>query len=261
MAFMDLLKKATKPAAAPSGPTPAERERKIQAQLMCIDLLNPVNRLSPEKIRELNIDGVIRYASQTLKYPESAAPYLDTLDKHITFLIQALEQSVKAGLEMTAEWSCTALVFAVRNLSIEAGGTEKEYEDKIWEARLQYLQNLELLVRCCIEHDRLTVMLAEQQQRRQYKQKELDQRKSDYKTRLDSGELDEALADLQRCAHCPMMLSPDAMKLREDLGCIADLSKDVEEIDRILASRQSALEQISAEIQFLRNILSAPPTV
>lgn len=261
MAFMDLLKKATKPAAAPSGPTPAERERKLQAQLMCIDLLNPVNRLSPEKIRELNIDGVIRYASQTLKYPESAAPYLDTLDKHITFLIQALEQSVKAGLEMTAEWSCTALVFAVRNLSIEAGGTEKEYEDKIWEARLQYLQNLELLVRCCIEHDRQSETVTEMTERLRRRHEELEQRKQHFLTRKQSGELDAAIAELQMHAHHPAMLSPDAMKLREDLGCIADLSKDVEEIDRILASRQNALEQISAEIQFLRNILSAPPTV
>lgn len=261
MAFMDLLKKATKPAAAPSGPTPAERERNLQALLMGIDLLNPVNRLSPEKIRELNIDGVIRYASQTLKYPESAAPYLDTLDKHITFLIQALEQSVKAGLEMTAEWSCTALVFAVRNLSIEAGGTEKEYEDKIWEARLQYLQNLELLVRCCIEHDRQSETVTEMTERLRRRHEELEQRKQHIVTRKQSGELDAAIAELQMHAHHPAMLSPDAMKLREDLGCIADLSKDVEEIDRILASRQSALEQISAEIQFLRNILSAPPTV
>lgn len=236
-------------------------EQVMLAKLNKIDLEHPQNKLSAKKMQELNVGGVIKYAASQLRYPLISEANLRNLDSSMTYIIDALEQSVKSGLEKTAEWACTALVFAVKNLRIEVAGIDKEYEDKVWEARVQYVQNLELLVKSCIEYDRQSNTIAEQKERRQRKREEQDQRKQHYLARKNSGELDEAIADMVRNANTPAKLSDAGVALKEELTKISQLGDDIVQIDGTLNAAQAKLSNAEADIETRRNILSVAPDV
>ena len=171
--MLKMLKRETSPAAKPSQDL-REKERELKTLLQRIDLENPTNRLSAKKFKELNIEGVIRYAYSELKYPLIVEYDLTNLDNSMKYIISALEQSIKDGLDTTAEWACTALVFAIKSLRAKVDGIDANYADALWECRTNYAFNLELLVKSCIEYDRLSAELADQKARRKERREELD---------------------------------------------------------------------------------------
>lgn len=247
----DALKHQT--AAKPAAP---DQTQKLLSRLdqVFFTLDDPRKRLSSRKIEELNMAGVIKYTSQGLRSFSICDAPQEALAKRIAFLIEALNMAVMDGMEKTAEWACTALVFAVKDL-----GTHAESTRALWERRVEYAGNLEQLVRCCIEHDQLAAQLAEQQQRRQRTQEELDQRKNDFQTRRDSGELDDALAMLATHAHHPAMLPHHALVLKQELDRMHMLQDELTELDAHIAVKQRHLEETDAHFRFLRGKLSAPP--
>ena len=238
-----------------------QSEKETKALLGDIDLGNSQNKLSPEKIQSLNIAGVLKYAEQELKYPLITEYDLTNLDNNMKYIIGALNTAVKEGLEATAEWACITLVFAVKSLRTQVDGIDKDWEDSLWDCRVEYSENLKLLVQSSIEQDRLTDELAEQKGRRQKERNDLDQRKSSYQSRRDSGKLDALLAELEQKAHNPAALSDAAKDLRDELFQIHLLKASLIEIDAAIDAKQVALNGTYSEIKSRRNTLSSPPRV
>lgn len=225
------------------------------------NLENPKKALSNQKIQELNIAGVVKYAAGELKYPLISETNLKNLDNSMKFIIDGLNSAVMDGLEMTAEWACTALVFAVKNLRTEVPGINADHADALWECRVQYAINLELLIKSCIERDNLVQELAEQKNRRAKERAELDQRKSHYQSRRDSGVLDNAIAMLTQEAHNPKGLSDEAKALKAEIAKLHSLKDSIVEIDALIDTKEVTLRNTEAQIKTQRNILSDPPRV
>ena len=235
------------------------RERAMIALLQSIDLEDPQNRLSPEKLQELNIPGIIRYACSELRVPVTTDQDARELDKNLDYIIRALENAVQEGMEMTAEWACTALVFSIRNLRMDIAGLEGDYAKALMACRVEYARNLRRLVEQCREHDLLAANLAEQERRRQQKREELVAARDRYKDRLDSGVLDSAVAELKQKADHPECLSDEAMALREELIELHQRKFSLVELNVDIEVARAKLNFCEERIGSCRNALSDLP--
>ena len=238
-----------------------QREKKMIARLEAIDLDDPQNQLSEQKLQELNVQGVINYALSELHYPLVIEHDIKNLDDNMDYIIRALEDAVKNGEEATAEWACTALVFAIKNLRTDVPGVDQDCADALMECRVEYSQNLRLLVELCRSQDALTANLADQRARRQEKRQELDAAKNRYQARRDSGALDLYLAELERNAHNPAALSDEALELRNELSNLHRLKASLIEVDTSINADQVSLNNRIAQIDSRRNALAKPPHV
>lgn len=238
-----------------------QREKKMIARLETIDLDDPQNQLSEQKLQELNVQGVINYALSELHYPLVIEHDIKNLDDNMDYIIRALEDAVKNGEEATAEWACTALVFAIKNLRTDVPGVDQDCADALMECRVEYSQNLRLLVELCRSQDALTANLADQRARRQEKRQELDAAKNRYQARRDSGALDLYLAELERNAHNPAALSDEALELRDTLSLIHSLADVRILMDEINRCDQLIIDNRKTEVESLRNALSKAPLV
>ena len=236
-----------------------KRERAMIARLEAIDLDNPQRRLSDEKIQELNIPGVIKYACSELNYPLITDQDIKNLDDNMDYIIKALEHAIKEGEEMTAEWACTALVFSIRNLRMDIAGLEGDYANDLMACRVEYARNLCRLVEQCREHDHLAANLAEQERRRQQKREELDTAKNRYVARRDSGALDIYLAELEQNIHNPASMSDEAKALKKELSNLQMLKASLIEVDTAIDADQVSLNNRITQIESRRNALSSPP--
>lgn len=237
------------------------REKEMLAKLKKIDLENPDNKLSPVRVHELSIEKIVRYAVGELKYPLVVEQDLVNLDNSMAYIIDALNRAIREGWDMTAEWACTALVCAVKSLRTEVDGTDEEYADALWECRVEYAHRLELLVKECIKYDELNAKLMKQQDRRRGERAELDRRKSAHLSRQESGELDNAMAELSQFAHDPSQLSDEAKAVRNELIEMRHLKDSIVEIDANIDAQEADLRAVKADIKSLRNALSNPPQV
>ena len=238
-----------------------QREKDMIARLEAIDLDDPQRMLSDEKIKELNVPGVIKYACSELKFPLITDQNIVNLDNNMRYIIDALEEAVMEGREMTAEWACTALVFAIKNLRTDIAAVDQEYAKEVMECRVEYSENLKLLVQLCREHDTLTAKLEDQHRRRDEKRQELDRLKNHYQTRRDSGALDIAAARLKQYAHNPAQMGDEAMALRDELSQIHLYYASLVEVETTISADQLTLNNRTAEIESRRNALSNPPHV
>ena len=235
------------------------RERAMIALLQSIDLEDPRNRLSPEKLQELNIPGIIRYACSELRVPVTTDQDAQELDKNLDYIIRALENSIREGEEMTAEWACAALVFSIRNLRMDIAGLEGDYANDLMACRVEYARNLRQLVEQCREHDLLAANLAELECRRQQKREELDTAKNRYVARRDSGALDIYLAELEQNIHNPASMSDEAKALKKELSNLQMLKASLIEVDTAIDADQVSLNNRITQIESRRNALSSPP--
>lgn len=241
-----------------------KRENAMRGKLENIKngtLFDPQRRLSAEKEKELNITGVINYALSQLKYPLISEQNIINMDNNISYIIDALEDAIKNNYEMTAEWACTALVFAIKNLRIDIPDVDKHLATELMECRVQYSENLRLLVELCREHDHTVNTLAEQTRRRQEKRDKLDDGKADYQIRLNRGDLNAARAELQMYIHDPSKLSDEALALRDELANLHLLKSSILEIDTTINADQVLLNTRKAQIDSRRNALANPPHV
>lgn len=237
------------------------REKEMIAKLQAIDLDNPQRQLSDAKIKALNIPGVIKYACSELKFPLITDQNIVNLDNNMHYIIDALELAIKEGREMTAEWACTALVFAVKNLRTDIAAVDQEYAKEVMECRVEYSENLKLLVQLCRENDNLSARLENQHRRRNEKRKELDSRKNHFLTRRDSGALDVAIARMEQFAHNPAEMGDEALALRDELSQIHLYYASLVEVETAINADQVTLNNRTAEIESRRNALSNPPHV
>ena len=238
---------------------PRAREKAMIALLNSIDLDDPQNKLSEKKLQELNIQGVINYARSELHYPLIIEHDIKNLDANIDYIIDALKNAIKEGEEMTAEWACTALVFAIKNLRTDIPGVDEDCADALMECRVQYSENLRLLVEVCREYDTAATNLADQRERRQKKRDELDAAKNRYQARRDSGALDIALGELETKVHAPATMSDEALALRDELSNLHLLKASLIEADTDINAKQLTLNNRKAEVESRRNALATPP--
>lgn len=209
MSIKDFLRRANTPG-------PAERTENRHKQMTRIRLYAPSNRLSLKMVHDLEIRGAILFAFRDLKYPLSAGAFLKDLDTSIEHIITMLDRSVRDGLEMTAEVSCHALCFAVKQLHIDTAVPDRKHEETLWAERVRHIRILEQASELCIDYDLLSMELAEQKARRRCIQAELLKQMDAYSQRRDSGAL-------------------------ENLRMMKD---ELDEIDQILAAKQRRLEEI-----------------
>lgn len=239
-----------------------DRERKMLNALGEIKLHDPQRQLSDAKLRELNVQGVIDYATHEIKsYPFVSEFDLTNLDNNITYIIGALDTAVRDGLESAAEWACTALVCALNSLRTKVDGIDEEFANELMECRVEYSENLKLLVQSSIERDRTKKELDDQLARRKTARKDMDTRKSSYQTRRDAGLLNALLAEMQQKANRPGDLSDDAVALRDELYAMHRLKASLIEMDATINAKQVALNGHETEIQSRRNTLSSPPRI
>lgn len=238
-----------------------KREREMIAQLNAIKFDSPQNQLSAEKIKALNMPGVVRYVAGELKYPLIVEQDLAKLDKSLDYCVKALHTSVKEGLEYTAEWSSTALIAFIKNLRTEVDGIDLEYADALMQNKLEYALNLELLVKTSIEYDRLGHELEGQVARRQERREKLDALKASYQARRNAGLLDGLLADLKQHANDPNNLSDEAKNLRDELNEMHNLKDIILEIDTTIEAKRADYNRRKLDIENRRNALASPPRV
>ena len=227
---------------------PPSREKEMIARLQAIDLEHPRCGLSDDKLRELNLPGVIRYVCSELKFLLIPDRNIVDLDNHMRYIIDALSEAIQEGRERTVEWACAALICAVKNLRIDIL-VDQKYAGEAAECRVQYSENLKLLIEQYRVYDLLRVNLEEQRRRRDEKRQELDRRKNHYQTRLDSGALDPLIAELQQHAHNPAKMSDEAMALRDELSQLHLYGAYLIEIDAAINADQVALNNRAAEIE------------
>lgn len=247
--FLKALFRKNTPSPAPKGPDRQSLQRAACARLQRIDLENPQNRLPVEKIRELNITGVINYALSQLHYSSVIDQNVLTVHNHLLYLVDALEDAVQNGYEMTAEWACAALVCAVKNLGLDIPGLSQDYVQDLTACQAKYSENLRLLVEVCRELDHATNVLAELTLRRQQKHDRLEHSKSSYQSRRDSGALDALLAELAMYAHVPFKLSDEALELRDELANMHLLKASILEIDTTIEADQNRLKLLQCRIE------------
>ena len=255
--------KAAKEDNAKKGPesvsAPRAREKEMMALLDNIDLDDPQNKLSEQKLQELNIQGVIKYARSELRYPFITEHDTKTLDANMKKIIAELKNAVKEGNEMTAEWACTALVFAIKSLRVDIPEVDEDNSESLMKCRVQYSENLRLLVELCREHDVVSANLADQRERRQKKRDELDLAKNSYQSRRDSGALDVLLGELETKVHAPATMSDEALALRDELNHLHLLKASLLQLDTDINAKQLTLNNRKAQIDSSRNILATPP--
>lgn len=237
------------------------REKKMIAGLESIDLNDPQNRISQQKLRELNIQGAINYALSELRKPLILEYDTEKLDENLHYIIQALADAVKNGGERTAEWACTALVFNIRDLRTEIPGVDQGQADALMERRLEYSHNLLLLVQLCMRLDRLTQDLKDMHLRRNSQQAELEQRRALLEGRTKSGELDTALGELQARQDDSAPLSAEALALQQEQNAIRLLEQSIEKITQQIAAHQEEANNYQSYFNNIRNILSTSPHV
>ena len=238
---------------------PKVRELEMKDKLRAIDLADPHRALSDEKILDLKIHAVIQDAIEQLRYPQAADQDLNQLDKDLAAIISALGESVRHGYELTAQWACSALTTAIRNLSIDLAGMDAEYAGETLRCRREYSRNLKLLVELCREHDQLTASLTSRQRHRQEKRRELDMAKVRYQSRRDSGQLSEPLNDLKLHVHNPAALSDEARALRDELSALHRLKSTIIELDVSIDADKLSLNNCAAQIDSRRNALARTP--
>ena len=166
---------------------------------------------------------------------------------------------MEEGYEMTAEWACTALVCAIKSLRVDIPEADMNNGEALMECRVQYSENLRLLVEVCREYDFTANNLADQRDRRQEKRTALDNAKNRYQARRDSGALDIALGELETKVHAPATMSDEAMALRDELNNIHLLKASLIEVDTDINAKQLTLNNRKAEIESRRNALATPP--
>lgn len=238
---------------------PIVRELETKNKLRAIDLADPHRALSDEKILSLKIHAVIQDAIEQLHYPQTDDPNLSYLDNDLVSIISLLGESVKYGYELTAQWACSALTAAIRNLSIDMTGMDAEYTSETMRCRWEYSQNLKLLVELCRKHDQLTASLNTRQRQRQEKRRELDTAKLRYQSRRDSGQLDAALYDLKINVHNPAALTDEARALRDELSTLHRLKSTIIELDVFIDADKLSLNTCAAQIDTRRNALARTP--
>lgn len=260
MAMKDWLRQFKgKQTARPKAPDPRELEKKLRMQLARIDLEDPGNRLSREKIHELRIPGVVRYVSERLRYPQDPQRDVKRLHEPMIYIADALWRSVREGLELTAEWACAALFHALGNLSMDCNEVGSEYADAFYQQQVANLENWKMLLQACIDHDSICGNLRQIKERRRVRAEELDACVRSYRSRQDSGQIDQELAELQMFAHEPSRLSDSARALQEELLRIRMLKDSVSEMDGLMAAWEANLAQSDEIIRQCREQLSMRP--
>lgn len=238
---------------------PREREREMVAKLQAIDLDNPHRQLSDEKVEQLRISAVIRDACQELRYPLVIDQDVTQLDSDLAAIISALGEAIRLGQEMTAEWACSALTFSIRNLRTEIADMDAELTAETMRCRLEYSQNLRLLVELCRKYDDLNTSLGQRTRMRRQKRQELDAIKDSYLSRRNSGVLDHLLQELRLHVSTPAAMSDEAQALRNELSQLHLLKSSVIELDIAIDADQVSLNTCRAQIDSRRNALASAP--
>ena len=238
---------------------PRSRERELCAALQAIDLDDPRRMLSNEKLRELNISGVIQYGCEDLRYPDVIDRNIAELDRDLEFIIISLGKAVREGWELTAEWAAKSLTFAIKNLKTDAEGLDEECARDMMKCQLEYSQNLKLLVELCMEHDNLSIGLERRMKNRQEKRQQLDAAKHRYMMRRDSGELNGLLEELSGHIHDPGGIRDEVRELREELSLLHRLKAAIIEIDIAMDTDKVTLNNREAQIGTRLNAMTEPP--
>ena len=238
---------------------PREREKRMIARLKAIDLSDPQRQLSDEKVEELGVQGVIDYACNELSFPLIIDQDIKNLDADLEYIIKAVEDAVMKGRELTAEWACMALITAIKELRTDIAGVDQEFAKEIMECRVEYIQNLRLLVELCKDQDEATGNLNYQLVRRQENRDALDRAKNHFQARRDSGELDLELGELETKIHAPGTMSEGALNVRDELYEIHYLTASLIEKNVVIDSEKLLLNNRKAQIDSRRNALAKPP--
>ena len=238
-----------------------QSERELRAWLCRVDPLHPRNALPPEHAAARCIPAVLRYVDSELAYPPAPDHDLGILHRDLCFLVQALDCSIREGLETTAEYACAALTLAVQSLRTETDGIGSEDADILWECREAYSCSLVSLVETCVERDRLTADVSELLQRRQNDLDALDRYKRSFQAKRDSGELDALLPFLMAPAPAPSPahLAPAIKALQSELRRIQLLKTSLSEMDSAIEAKQHPLDGLNLALEHCRRRLSFPP--
>lgn len=170
--------------------------RKMIELLETIDLNDPQNRLSGEKIRELDLSRVIRFAVERLEGSGDSEVESDLL-----WIIQTLAEAVKTGGEAAAEGAAAGLVLAVVNRGLTLGEDAQDHADEIRMCREDYSARLMRMIQFQRRMDDHLPRIRKLEPLQRDLREQLDRCKLHYQTRRESGELDHPLRELKQNPH------------------------------------------------------------
>lgn len=175
---------------------PVSRVREMIGLLKTIDLNDPRNRLSGEKIRELDLSRVIRFAEGRLEGSGDSE-----VDSDLLWIIQTLAEAVKTGGEAAAEGAAAGLVLAVVNRGLTLGEDAQDHADEIRLCREDYSARLVRMIQFRRRMDDHLPRIRKLEPLQRDLREELDRCKLHYQTRRESGELDHPLRELEQNPH------------------------------------------------------------
>ena len=235
------------------------REKMMIAKLQEIKLDDPRQKLSQAKIQELGIQKVVDILCKDLKFPLITDRNLENMDEDILSIIALLDDAVREGFEQTAEWACTALMTAIKELRTDVPDVYREYATEFMECRAVYLKNLYVLVQEYWEYETAERNKTKLVEERRDMRTKLDNDRDNYLARRDSGELVGPLDELETNIHQPGLLSDAALKVRDELNSLHVQKSKLIEKDTAINAEQVKANMRDAQIATTRNILASPP--
>lgn len=233
------------------------RAAAMKAKLERIDF--SVSKLKPETIQEYR--ALANEAIRELNDPAVITMDTKALDDYIDYAIDAFTKAIQEGLEMTAQWSGVAIYQSLTNLRKEISGIDLENADELYKKRLEYAENLEILVKTSLKYDSDYAQMLNQQARYQEKLEELRKKKEWYAAEKNSPEGSLAITEIQQFASEPARLSYKAKLMQDELYRCHILEGSAAEIEIDIRTKERELEAEIQEIESTRNRLAKLPVV
>lgn len=233
------------------------RAAAMKAKLERIDF--SVSKFKPETIREYR--ALASEAIRELNDPAVITMDTKALDDYIDYAIDAFTKAIQEGLEMTAQWSGAAIYQSLTNLRKEISGIDLENADELYKKRLEYAENLEILVKSSMKYDADYAQMLNQQARYQEKLEEIRKKKEWYTAEKNTPEGSLAIAEIRQFASEPSRLSHKARLIQDELYRCHILEGSAEEIRLDIHTKEKKLEAEIQEIESTRNRLAELPVV
>lgn len=231
------------------------RAAAMKAKLERIDF--SVSKFKPGEIKEYQ--ALANEAIRELNDPAVITMDTEALDKYIDYAIDAFMKAIQEGLEMTAQWSAAAIYQGLTNLRKEISGIDLENADALYQKRLEYAENLEILIKSSMQYDADYTQMLNQQVRYQEKLEEIQKKKEWYTAEKNTPEGSLAIAEIRQFASEPSRLSDKARLIQDELYKCHILEGSADEIRLDIHTKEKKLEMEMQEIESTRNRLAELP--
>ena len=263
--FTSLLKRASKEQPAPQTESP---EQGMFEWLQCLHNLLDADYISSNEVCQAfgvqemrgQIDDIRKILEYHILFREQD---MSRLYQYIVLYLQAIHEAVRNDRKETTKWTWHFLNVAVRELCVPIQGVDAVYTDQLLEERVKYAEKMYQLVEKYQKYDDTANELIKLYTHRLRLRDEHKAKKNAYRNKLESGEIDEEIAEIKLYGNDPdpSKLSDAAKLVVNELEEIHRLSSEIADDDAAIASAERQLRGILAHIGSLHKHLTEKPRV